>query len=114
MHRVPIVILDLDDKKTLEIAIIENIQREDLNVVEEAKAYKKLIDDFDYDQEKVAEMMGKSRSHISNTIRLLNLSKDIIQMLQDGELTAGQARPLVGLPNASSIAEEIISKKLQQ
>ena len=112
LHDVPITILDLNDSETLEVAIVENIQREDLNVVEEAKGYKRLNEEFGYDQDKIAKMMSKSRSHISNTLRLLNLPKDIIAMLEQGELTAGQARPLVGLPNASQIAEEILSKKM--
>ena len=108
----PITILDLNDSETLEVAIVENIQREDLNVVEEAKGYKRLNEEFGYDQDKIAKMMSKSRSHISNTLRLLNLPKDIIAMLEQGELTAGQARPLIGMPNATSIAEEIVAKKL--
>ena len=112
LHEVPITILDLNDSETLEVAIVENIQREDLNIVEEAKGYKRLNDEFGYDQDKIATMMSKSRSHISNTLRLLNLPKDIIAMLEQGELTAGQARPLIGMPNASSIADEIDSKKL--
>ena len=112
LHEVPIIILDLNDSETLEVAIVENIQREDLNIVEEAKGYKRLHEEFGYDQDKIAKMMSKSRSHISNTLRLLNLPKDIIAMLEQGELTAGQARPLIGMPNASSIAEEIVSKKL--
>ena len=112
LHDVPITILDLNDSETLEVAIVENIQREDLNIVEEAKGYKRLNEEFGYDQDKIAKMMSKSRSHISNTLRLLNLPKDIIAMLEQGELTAGQARPLIGMPNASSIAEEIVAKKL--
>ena len=112
LHDVPITILDLNDSETLEVAIVENIQREDLNIVEEAKGYKRLNEEFGYDQDKIANMMSKSRSHISNTLRLLNLPKDIIAMLEQGELTAGQARPLIGMPNASSIAEEIVAKKL--
>ena len=112
LHEVPITILDLNDNETLEVAIVENIQREDLNIIEEAKGYKRLNEEFSYDQDKIALMMSRSRSHISNTLRLLNLPKDIIAMLEQGELTAGQARPLIGMPNASSIAEEIVSKKL--
>ena len=112
LHEIPVTILDLDDNEVLEVAIVENIQREDLNIVEEAKGYKRLNEEFGYDHDKIANMMSKSRSHVSNTLRLLNLPKDIISMLQDGELTAGQARPLVGLPNASQIAEEIVSKKM--
>jgi len=112
LHEVPIIILDLNDSETLEVAIVENIQREDLNIIEEAKGYKRLNEEFGYDQDKISTMMSKSRSHISNTLRLLNLPKDIIAMLEQGELTAGQARPLIGMPNASSIAEEIVAKKL--
>ena len=112
LHEVPITILDLNDSETLEVAIVENIQREDLNIIEEAKGYKRLHEEFGYDQDKIANFMSKSRSHISNTLRLLNLPKDIIAMIEQGELTAGQARPLIGMPNASSIAEEIVAKKL--
>ena len=112
MHEVPIIILDLDDNEALEVAIVENIQREDLNSVEEAKGYERLKNEFKYDQDKIAEVMSKSRSHVSNTLRLLSLPKDIITMIENGLITAGQARPLVGLANASSIAEEIVNKKL--
>ena len=112
LHEIPVVELDLNDHETLEVAIVENIQREDLNIIEEAKGYKRLQDEFNYDQEKIAKFMSKSRSHVSNTLRLLTLPKDVVMMLQQGEITAGQARPLVGLPNASSIAEEIVTKKM--
>ena len=112
LHEVPITILDLNDSETLEVAIVENIQREDLNIVEEARGYKRLNEEFGYDQDKIATMMSRSRSHISNTLRLLTLPKDIKGMIEEGLLTAGQARPLVGVPNASAIAEEIVSKKL--
>ena len=112
LHEVPIIILNLNDSETLEVAIVENIQREDLNIIEEAKGFKRLNEEFGYDQDKIATMMSKSRSHVSNTLRLLNLPKDIIAMLEQGELTAGQARPLIGMTNASSIAEEIVAKKL--
>ncbi len=112
LHEVPITLLELNDSETLEVAIVENIQREDLNIIEEARGYKRLNEEFAYDQDKIALMMSRSRSHISNTLRLLNLPKDIIAMLEQGELTAGQARPLIGMPNASSIAEEIVAKKL--
>ena len=112
LNEVPITILDLNDSETLEVAIVENIQREDLNIIEEAKGYKRLNEEFGYDQDRIAKFMSKSRSHISNTLRLLNLPKDIIAMIEQGELTAGQARPLIGLPNASEIAEEIVAKKL--
>ena len=112
LHEIPIVVLNLNDNESLEVAIVENIQREDLNVIEEAKGYERLRKEFGYDHEKISKFMSKSRSHISNTLRLLTLPKDIISMLKDGLITAGQARPLVGLPQASSIAEEIVNKKL--
>ena len=110
MHEVPITILDLNDSETLEVAIVENIQREDLNIIEEAKGYKRLHEEFGYDQDKIAKFMSKSRSHVSNTLRLLNLPKDIIAMLEQGELTAGQARPLIGMPNASSMLKKLLQK----
>ena len=112
LHEVPIVVLDLDDSETLEVAIVENIQRDDLNVVEEAKGYKRLSDEFGYDHEKIAKFMSKSRSHVSNTLRLLTLPEDVIGLIQEGNLTAGQARPLIGLSNATNIAEEIVAKNL--
>ncbi len=112
LHEVPIVILDLDDSEALEVAIVENIQREDLNAIEEAKGYERLQNEFKYDQDKIAVLMSKSRSHISNTLRLLSLPNDIVTLIENGLITAGQARPLIGLSNASSIAEEIINKKL--
>ena len=110
LHEVPVVVLDLTDNQTLEIAIIENIQRQDLNCIEEARAYERLRKEFRYDQDQIAKLMGKSRSHISNTLRLLTLPSDVISMLEEGSLTSGQARPLIGISNASSIAEEIVSK----
>ena len=112
LHQVPIIILDLNDNEALEIAIVENIQRDDLNVIEEAKGYKRLSDEFGYDHEKIAKFMSKSRSHISNTLRLLTLPQDVVSMIEEGSLTAGQARPLIGLPSATNIAEEIVSKNL--
>ena len=112
LHEVPIIILDLDDHEALEVAIVENIQRDDLNVIEEAKGYQRLSQEFGYDHEKIAQFMSKSRSHISNTLRLLTLPKDVIGMIEEGNLTAGQARPLIGLPSATNIAEEIVAKKL--
>ncbi len=112
LHDVPIIILDLNDNEALEIAIVENIQRDDLNVIEEAKGYQRLSDEFGYDHEKIANFMSKSRSHISNTLRLLTLPKDVIGMIEEGNLTAGQARPLIGLPSATNIAEEIVAKNL--
>jgi ParB family chromosome partitioning protein len=112
LHEVPIIVLDLDDNESLEIAIVENIQRDDLNIIEEAKGYKRLADEFGYDHERIAKYMSKSRSHVSNTLRLLSLPVDVIAMIEEGNLTAGQARPLIGLANATNIAEEIVSKKL--
>ena len=112
LHEVPIIILDLDDNETLEVAIVENIQRDDLNVIEEARGYERLSDEFGYDHEKIAKFMSKSRSHISNTLRLLTLPKDVIGLIEEGNLTAGQARPLIGLPSATNIAEEIVAKNL--
>ena len=112
LNKVPIVVLDLDDSETLEVAIVENIQRDDLNVIEEAKGYKRLSDEFGYDHEKIAKFMSKSRSHVSNTLRLLSLPEDVIGLIQEGNLTAGQARPLIGLSNATNIAEEIVAKNL--
>ncbi len=112
LNEVPVIVLDIDDQKSLEIAIVENIQRQDLNVVEEAKGYQRLTKDFGYDHEKISKFMSKSRSHVSNTLRLLTLPKDIIGLIEEGKLTAGQARPLIGLPNASEIAENIVKKKV--
>jgi ParB family chromosome partitioning protein len=112
LHEVPVVILDVDDQKSLEIAIVENVQRQDLNPIEEAKGYQKLIKEFAYDHEKISKFMSKSRSHISNTLRLLTLPQDIIALIEEGLLTAGQARPLIGLSNASAIAESIVKKKI--
>ena len=110
LHEIPVTVLDLTDVESLEVAIVENIQRDDLNPVEEARGYKRLNEEFKYDHESISKLMSKSRSHISNTLRLLTLPGDVIAMLEEGSLTSGQARPLIGLPNASSIAEEIVSK----
>ena len=110
LHEIPVTILDLTDVESLEIAIVENVQRDDLNPIEEARGYKRLFEEFKHDHESISKLMSKSRSHISNTLRLLTLPKDIISMLEEGTLTSGQARPLIGLSNASSIAEEIVSK----
>tara|TARA_B110000027_G_C16068177_1_gene277746 strand:+ start:293 stop:1186 length:894 start_codon:yes stop_codon:yes gene_type:complete len=112
LHEVPVIILNLNDTQSLELAIIENIQREDLNSVEEAKGYERLIKDFKYDHEKLSEFMGKSRSHISNTLRLLSLPHEVIKMLEERKLTAGQVRPLIGRFNALQIAQSIIKEKL--
>ena len=110
LHEIPVTILDLSDVESLEVAIVENIQRDDLNPIEEARGYKRLNEEFKYDHESISKLMSKSRSHISNTLRLLTLPKDVISMLEEGSLTSGQARPLIGISNASSIAEEIVSK----
>ena len=110
LHEISVVILELSDVESLEVAIVENIQRDDLNPIEEARGYKRLNEEFEYDHESISKLMSKSRSHISNTLRLLTLPKDIVGMLEEGTLTSGQARPLIGLSNASSIAEEIVSK----
>ncbi len=112
LNKVPVVVLDIDDQTSLEIAIVENVQRQDLNVIEEAKGYQKLIKEFGYDHKKISKFMSKSRSHISNTLRLLTLPEDIIGLIEEGKLTAGQARPLIGMVNASEIAENIVNKKV--
>ena len=110
LHEIPINVLDLSDVESLEVAIVENIQRDDLNPADEARGYKRLSEEFDYDHESISKLMSKSRSHISNTLRLLSLPTDVIAMLEERSLTAGQVRPLIGLANASAIAEEIVSK----
>ena len=110
LHEIPVRILDLSDVESLEVAIVENIQRDDLNSVEEARGYKRLNEEFKYDHESISKLMSKSRSHISNTLRLLTLPADVIAMIEEGTLTSGQARPLIGISNASAIAEEIVSK----
>ena len=110
LNKIPVTVLDLTDVESLEVAIVENIQRDDLSPIEEARGYKKLSEEFNYDHERISKLMSKSRSHISNTLRLLSLPQDIISMLEEGTLTSGQARPLIGLINASEIAEEIVSK----
>ena len=109
LHEIPVTVLDLSDVESLEVAIVENIQRDDLNPIEEARGYKRLAEEFNYDHESISKLMSKSRSHISNTLRLLSLPEDVISMLQEGTLTSGQARPLIGILNASAIAEEIVS-----
>ena len=110
LHDIPVTILDLSDVESLEVAIVENIQRDDLNPVDEARGYKRLHEEFKYDHDSISKLMSKSRSHVSNTLRLLTLPSDIIAMLEEGTLTSGQARPLIGISNASSIAEEIVAK----
>jgi len=111
LHNVPVVIIDADDLKSLEFAIVENVQRHDLNPLEEAQGYKRLIDEFSYDQEKVAKFIGKSRSYITNSLRLLSLPKDVIKLIENQKLTSGHAKILVGLENASFVAAKILEKK---
>ena len=112
LHNVPVVITEADDLKSLEFAIVENVQRHDLNPLEEAQGYKRLIDEFSYDQEKVSKFIGKSRSHITNTLRLLTLPVEVIKLIEAQKLTAGHAKILVGLKNASFVAAKIIDKNL--
>jgi len=112
LHEVPVVILDVDDVKSLEFAIVENVQRQDLNPIEEARGYQRLIDDFSYNQDKLSKFIGKSRSYIANSLRLLSLSEEILAMVENKSLSAGHARSLVGLNNALDIAKKIIQKKL--
>ena len=112
LHEVPVVVLDITDLQALELAIVENIQREDLNIIEEARGYKRLMDEFLYDHEKLSNFMGKSKSHISNTLRLLTLPEEVIKLVDEGKLTAGQVRPLVGRHNALQLANSIIKERL--
>ena len=112
LHDVPVIVLKLNDTKSLELAIIENIQREDLNSIEEAKGYDRLMKEFKYDHVKLTDFMGKSRSHISNTLRLLTLPIEVIKLVDEGKLTAGQVRPLIGRFNAVQIAQSIIKENL--
>ena len=112
LHEVPVVILNVDDVKSLEFAIVENIQRQDLNSIEEARGYQRLIDDFNYNQEKLSQFIGKSRSYIANSLRLLSLPEDVLLMVERGNLSAGHARTLIGLNNSVDIAKKIIQKKL--
>jgi ParB family chromosome partitioning protein len=112
LHNVPIVITEADDLKSLEFAIVENVQRHDLNPLEEAQGYKRLIDEFSYDQEKVSKFIGKSRSHIANSLRLLTLPEDVIKLIEKQKLSVGHSKILVGLENASFVAAKIIEKKL--
>mgnify|MGYP006108967259 CR=1 FL=1 len=112
LHEVPVVVAEADDLKSLEFAIIENVQRHDLNAIEEAQGYQRLIDDFSYDQERVAKFIGKSRSHIANCLRLLSLPKEIIELIETNELSPGHGKILVGLENAHFLGKKIIEKKL--
>ena len=112
LHEVPVVVIEADDLKSLEFAIVENVQRHDLNAIEEAQGYQRLISDFSYDQEKVAKFIGKSRSHITNCLRLLNLPDEILKLIKSKKLTAGHAKVLVGLENSEFVAKKIIDKNL--
>ena len=112
LHKVPVVITEADDLKSLEFAIVENVQRHDLNPLEEAQGYKRLIDEFSYDQEKVSKFIGKSRSHITNSLRLLTLPAEVIKLIEIQKLTAGHAKILVGLESASFIANKIVERGL--
>ena len=112
LHEVPVVITEADDLKSLEFAIVENVQRIDLNVIEEAQGYQRLINDFSYDQNKVAQFIGKSRSHVSNCLRLLNLPSDVVDLIKNNKLSQGHAKILVGLENAYFLAKKIIEKQL--
>tara|TARA_Y100000590_G_scaffold199561_1_gene226678 strand:+ start:4036 stop:4884 length:849 start_codon:yes stop_codon:yes gene_type:complete len=112
LHEVPVVITEADDLKSLEFAIVENVQRIDLNIIEEAQGYQRLIDDFSYDQNKVAQFIGKSRSHVANCLRLLNLPIEVIDLIKNNKLSQGHAKILVGLENAYFLAKKIIEKNL--
>ena len=112
LHEVPVVILNIDDVKSLEFAIVENVQRQDLNPIEEARGYQRLINDYNYNQEKLSQFIGKSRSYIANSLRLLSLPEEVLLMVEQGNLSAGHARSLIGLVNSVDIAKKIIQKKL--
>ena len=112
LHEVPVVVTEADDLKSLEFAIVENVQRNDLNPLEEAQGYQRLINDFSYDQEKVSKFIGKSRSYITNCLRILTLPSDVLNLIETKKLSAGHAKILVGLGNASFVAQKIIEKKL--
>ena len=112
LHEIPVVILNVDDVKSLEFAIVENVQRQDLNPIEEARGYQRLVEDFNYNQEKLSKFIGKSRSYIANSLRLLSLPQEVHLMVEQGNLSAGHARSLIGLNNSVDIARKIIQKKL--
>tara|TARA_B100001540_G_C15735460_1_gene609654 strand:+ start:191 stop:1039 length:849 start_codon:yes stop_codon:yes gene_type:complete len=112
LHEVPVVEIEADNLKSLEFAIVENVQRSDLNPIEEAQGYKKLIEEFNYDQEKVSKFIGKSRAHVTNCLRLLSLPKEVILLVEENKITQGHARVLIGLDNAYFLARKIIEKKL--
>ena len=112
LHDIPAIVIDADDLRSLEFAIVENVQRHDLNPLEEALGYKRLIDEFSYDQEKVSKFIGKSRSYITNSLRLLNLPSEVLNLVKNQEISAGHAKILVGLDNAYFVAQKILEKKL--
>ena len=112
LHEIPVVVLNVDDAKSLEFAIVENVQRQDLNPIEEAHGYQSLIDEFDYNQDKLSKFIGKSRSYIANSLRLLSLPEEVLQRVEQGNLSAGHARSLIGLQNPVAVANKIIQKKL--
>ena len=112
LHEIPTVILNVDDVKSLEFAIVENVQRQDLNPIEEARGYQRLVDDFSYNQDKLSKFIGKSRSYIANSLRLLSLPDEVLSMVEQENLSAGHARSLIGLNNSVDIAKKIIQKKL--
>ena len=112
LHEVPVVVIQADSLKSLEFSIVENVQRHDLNPIEEAKGYQKLIDEFNYDQEKVSKFIGKSRAHVANCLRLLTLPKEVTVLIEEGKLSQGHAKIIVGLDNSYLIAKKIIDKKL--
>ena len=112
LHEVPVFEIEADNLKSLEFAIVENVQRSDLNPIEEAKGYKKLIDEFNYDQDKVSKFIGKSRAHVTNCIRLLSLPKEVILLIEEKKISQGHAKVLVGLDNAHFLAKKIVDKKL--
>ena len=112
LNEIPVIILDIDDQKSLEIAIVENVQRQDLNAIEEARGYQRLVDEFNYNQEKLSKFIGKSRSYIANSLRLLGLPAEVLSLVEKGNLSAGHARSLIGLNNSVELAKKIIQKKL--
>jgi len=112
LHEVPVVITEADDLKSLEFAIVENVQRHDLNPLEEAQGYQRLINEFSYDQEKVSKFIGKSRSHVTNCLRILSLPNEVLKLVEDKKISGGHAKILVGLDNASFVANKIVDKKL--
>jgi len=112
LHEVPVVVLDVNDVKSLEFSIIENVQRQDLDPIEEARGYQRLVDDFNYNHDKLSKFIGKSRSYIANSLRLLSLKEEILLMVEQGNLSAGHARTLIGLQNSVELAKKIVQKKL--